>query len=167
MSIVSLITSAIGARPLLTSDDAYTVEQVAWAIVSDRWNDDELKAAVEVSATAVENFRRALRAGPALEFAANLPVRKASPAVDGKARYYWRVVMPDGSLASAVKQDEKHQGTIQNARQKARELYIRGVIVTELVPPDYDPTNRADEFQRNTSKFQPAGLAVHQRSKKV
>lgn len=165
MDIITIIKHS----PLLSVDDTESIGRIA-EIFEGEVPAGEL--AVKMAAQSLQSYRSALREIESAEIASNLPVRKSIEAGNGGGRYYWRVRIaaiganPEETI-SAVKYPEKTKGDLQCARRAAREAYCKGLTPLELIPPDYDPqAEREKEHTVNRSKFQPAGLAVHQREKK-
>lgn len=162
-------------NPLLDKDqDRPVLEQLA--VIIELTNFDATQAAGKDSsafsmrsvAMALNEYRRLCLTPKAEAIATELPVRKKAPAGDGGGRYYWRVEYIGkcgGRLVESVVQ-EKNIGTLPLARKYAVGIILRGGRPTEIIPPDYDPQQVADDWTKNTSGYQEDGLTVRQRTKK-
>lgn len=148
-------------NPLLSELDHDKIRSIAGYLAGEGSFTDCLQAAAD----AIAFVRREKRTALAKEVAESLPVRKAVVPSDGGARYFWRVQTDRGCIP-AVKDEFKCRGDYAGARRKARELYMDGYVLLELIPPDIDPTNQGDEHTQNRSGHQEPGLTVRQREKK-
>lgn len=153
-------------NPLVTPEDEPSCELIARELCAANGNADYLNA-LQYAVEVMQGFRAYCREPAARAAADALPVRKAAPAGDGGGRYYWRVALANDVTVSAVKNEDKYKGTIQDAKRKAVELFKLGSKPVELIPPDFDPQQQPDEWTKNVSKLQPDGLTVRQRTKKV
>lgn len=153
--------------PALEESDKPLIKLIAGRLVPiERMFDKAaLRKAVRAAAECVANFKMADRFEKARADAENLRVCPVRIAKDGEARFYWRVILDDRSVVRVGK--DPSVGSLALARKKATELICQGRVPVELVPPDYDPTNQAEqELQRNTAGVQPTGLTVRQREKR-
>lgn len=152
----------IANDPLLSDSDAELILVIARSICPE--SNETFMDAARHATTMIHNFRYGVRSKAGKELAESLPVRKASPAGDGGGRYYWRVLVSDGCVVSAV-DETRARGQLSHARAKAVELYCNGRIPVELIPPDIDP-QAPDEREPNRSGSQMPGMTKRQRQKR-
>lgn len=151
-----------GVRNLVTPSDEPVLAQIALAMVKSQEADEvDVPLLFKCAIHALHEFRRRSREKQAMEL--DLPVRLAVVASEGGTRFYWRVLTADGQTLAASKGETR--GDRNQARRKARELYMDGIVPVELIPPDIDP-NAVGEWTENRAGIQPPGLTVRQREKK-
>lgn len=130
------------------------------------------KHSIGHAARCIQSIRAERRMPEAIAYVETIPIRKRVNAAEKGGRFYWRVLLENPGCEggpvylAAVKDTDKHVGTLQTTKSYARDLYCKGTKVIELIPPDYDPQSADSEWTENRANFQPQGMTVRQRTKK-